>query len=683
MGGGAPQPHGLDGWAYRPHLDGLRALAVYMVLVFHVGVGAMSGGFIGVDVFFVLSGYLVTGVLLRDLQGPSGRVRFGRFYARRARRLLPASLAVLVVVSVAFSILGGAAENISVLESVRAAALYVANWHFIAQSTDYFAADLDASPVLHFWSLAVEEQFYLAWPLILAAIFAVTTRFGRRQMRAAVLLVGALASLSLVGALKLAGSETTRAYYGTDTRAYQLLAGALVAMLPGLVLRARSLGSHTGKGVPWPGISISAVGGLVILGTSILGMSPIHRGVLTTAVTVGLLIALEASEGGWGIRILSFRPLAYLGRISYGIYLWHWVVIVLLRHEFDLSTTWLLVVTSVSATALAGVSYHLIEMPVRTATILDARRWPTVGAGLVMSLLVGVVAAPALLSSDAEVLPAGSSVAALGPTDTVNDRMLGQAFLSVFDYRKCPSSAPDPCVLASGDAGSAIVVGDSHAGVYAPMLADLAREQDLTLYGGMLSYCPWTQGIRFNEWGPDCLDDQDQMFEEILPRLDPDIVFLAHLPADDPNQPSKMRDRDAGVVGGASLNRHLERRVRSLVERLVADGRKVVLFEPLPVARTEDDPFACLDRGGRLKDCRFTASHPPTAEDRVFRQLDAESSSVVSLDMDRASCPSLPTCEPVLDGQIVRRDYNHLTVSFARTLREAVEDRLVSEGFLG
>ena len=162
---------------YRPHLDGLRAVAVYLVVLFHAGIGRFDGGFIGVDVFFVLSGFLVTQLLLRDLAG-AGSIRFARFYARRFRRLLPAAFVALVVTALLFV----AVDPVEALASVRsfqAAFLYSANWYFIGASTDYFGADVATNPVLHFWSLAVEEQFYLVWPLLLGGLFWVTGRLRR------------------------------------------------------------------------------------------------------------------------------------------------------------------------------------------------------------------------------------------------------------------------------------------------------------------------------------------------------------------------------------------------------------------------------------------------------------------------------------------------------------------------
>ena len=154
---------------YRPHLDGLRAVAVYLVVLFHAGSDRFSGGYIGVDVFFVLSGFLVTQLLLRDITG-RGSIRFGRFYSRRFRRLLPAAFVALIVTAVVFTAIAAPAEVASAVGSFKAAFLYSTNWYFIHQSTGYFGADISTNPVLHFWSLAVEEQFYLVWPLALGGV---------------------------------------------------------------------------------------------------------------------------------------------------------------------------------------------------------------------------------------------------------------------------------------------------------------------------------------------------------------------------------------------------------------------------------------------------------------------------------------------------------------------------------
>ena len=309
-------------WGYRPLLDGLRAVAVYLVVLFHAGAGRFSGGFVGVDVFFVLSGFLVTRLLLRDLVG-SGRVGFGRFYARRFRRLLPAAFVVLVVTAVVFAALASPVEVVEAAGGFKAAFLYVTNWYFIAQSADYFGADLATNPVLHFWSLAVEEQFYLVWPLLLGGLFVVAGRFGARQWRV----------------VRAAGAGRRRGVVGVGVVAADVGPGPglLRDRRPGLPAprrrlvgpdpRGRSPGRpHSrGRAARW---RWRAWSGLVVVASSLGRRSdPIERGMAATVVTVVVLVALEAATAGLPRAGAVAGAVVYLGKISYGTYLWHWPVI--------------------------------------------------------------------------------------------------------------------------------------------------------------------------------------------------------------------------------------------------------------------------------------------------------------------------------------------------------------------
>ena len=387
-------------------------------------------------------------------------------------------------------------------------------------------------------------------------------------------------------------------------------------------------------------------------------------------------------RGGLGRRLLSLPPVVYLGRISYGTYLWHWLVIVVLVHETDLGSGAVLAVTVPVATGLASLSYQLLEMPVRTAPVLDRLRSVTLASGVIVSLLVGLMLAPRILDGGSPASPA-PSVRTFAGSGGVDPDQVGAAFFDFFDYETCPSSQPTACTFVTGSSGTAMVVGDSHAATYAPMLTDLARRHDLTLYGGLLAYCPWTRGIRYKGVGPNCLSDQARLFDEILPELDPDIVFLAHMPVDDPNAPVGLVDADAGQVTGAERDERLAARITTLVERLVDDGRTVVLFEPMPVSPADLNPLSCLQEEAALEPCRFVTSRGPGAEDRLINQLDDAEPAVVSIDLDLATCPFLPICDPMLDGKIVRRDGNHLTVSFARSLLDQVDAYLVDEGVVG
>jgi peptidoglycan/LPS O-acetylase OafA/YrhL len=196
---------------YRPQFDGLRAVAVYLVVAYHAGIHSFSGGFIGVDIFFVLSGYLVTLLLLRDLRS-TGRINFRRFYSRRFRRLLPAAAAALLITAVVYTAVAAPIDVSNAVGGFRSAFLYVANWHFIRQSNDYFAPNVNTNPVVHFWSLAVEEQFYLCWPLILGAVYLIAGRTGDRRWKVVRLVIAAGAVVSVLSALHHSTVNVCRAF---------------------------------------------------------------------------------------------------------------------------------------------------------------------------------------------------------------------------------------------------------------------------------------------------------------------------------------------------------------------------------------------------------------------------------------------------------------------------------------
>jgi len=342
--GGSGESH------YRPQLDGMRAVAVYLVVAFHAGISAFSGGFIGVDVFFVLSGYLVTQLLLRDFRA-AGRIDFRRFYSRRFRRLLPAAFVTLVVTAAVYTAVAAPADVHDAIGGFRSAFLYVANWHFISQSNDYFAANVNTNPVVHFWSLAVEEQFYLCWPLLLSAAYVVSRRAGARQWKVLRLIIAAGFVASLVAALHLSTVNLSRAYYGTDTRAYELLAGALLAITPWVMRIARRRRRLVQALAP------IALAVLVGVATSTIHLGAIQRGIAATIATCAIIVALEVSKGGVLQRALSTPSAVYLGRVSYGTYLWHWPVIVIATQRFHPNAVSLFALTCLVGTGLASLSF--------------------------------------------------------------------------------------------------------------------------------------------------------------------------------------------------------------------------------------------------------------------------------------------------------------------------------------
>ncbi len=668
------------GWAYRPHLDGIRSVAVYLVVLFHAGVGRLSGGFIGVDVFFVLSGYLVTSLLVRNLRRDRS-VDLKRFYAGRFRRLLPASAVVLVVTAVVFRYLAAPSEAAGALGQMRASAMYYANWAFVADAQDYFAADLDQSPVLHFWSLAVEEQFYILWPLALALVYRLTRPMGVRQWAAVRGVIVAAMAASAVGAAWVARTDLTRAYYGTDTRAYQLLAGALLAVSPGVVDVARRTLAPRAFDL-MSGLCVLA---LVVVATPWFGVSAVTRGLVVTVITVVILVALEAGGAGWVKRALSLPPLVYLGRISYGTYLWHWIVIVALERELDLSTRGVAVATILVATGLASLSYQILEMPVRRGPALDQRRIQVIATGLALSLLLGTVVLPRLLTARGEqVVTVAPSTRGPSPRQASDvDWPFAKGDVQPFD--DCARRGPAACTLVKGTGPKVLLLGDSHALALTPMMIELAEQRSLTLSVVTSPGCPWAVGLV--DLDPDaegCQDRRSRWYREIVPALDPDLVVLAQRPMTDPTNSIELSDVDRGRLpqGSRKLVEAVELRSRQTIEPLVEAGRDVLILEPIPVLPKGQDMTTCLAEATTTDECRFVTATAPSDVERIYRRLADEIDGVSTADLDRMVCPYLPICDPLAGRVVVFRDDIHLTRTFAASLAEPFGRCLTESGLL-
>ena len=521
---------GLPQKQFRSDIEGLRAVAVIAVVLYHAGLPGVGGGFIGVDVFFVVSGFLITGLLWREASS-TGTVGLARFYGARARRLLPAAVTVLVATCVASAVLLPPLQARSVIKDGIASALYVGNYRFAIQGTDYLAADAPPSPLQHYWSLGVEEQFYLLWPALIIGTAWLLARVTRRTSAAATrsvtpyfLVLAVLAGVSFVVSRSWTESLPSWAFFSLPTRAWELAIGGLVALTAGAW---RHLPGPSAAVVGWGGLA------LIVVTCTQVGEATRYPGtaallpVLGTALVIGAGCA--TTDLGVG-HFLSKPAMRSIGRLSYSWYLWHWPVLLLAPALFggDIGLAGRLAMVVVSF-GLAILTLHLIENPVRLAPSLkeSARRslavggaLTAVGVGICLVLLVvrpvpvghGVAAAP--IAPLAPMRPADPSASAPPPM-SIHDQVVAAVAKST-EPRPVPANLtpalgaiakPDVfvngCVLswrdveqpecASGDAGATTtvaLVGDSHAAMWQPALEPIARERHWRLETMSKVLCP-------------------------------------------------------------------------------------------------------------------------------------------------------------------------------------------------
>ena len=372
-------------------VEGLRGIAVALVVLFHAGVPHMAGGFVGVDVFFVISGFLITGLLLREYER-NGRVSFRGFYARRARRIIPPAAVAIVATSIAVWFLMPLLSVFRQALDLLAAAMNIANWRFIAAGKDYLAGASDDSVATHFWSLSIEEQFYFVWPLLLVGLAVLAKRM-RWSMRMVVGWgIAVVTAASLFGSLLFTASDPTLSYMATHTRAWQFGVGALVAVVgPLLTGLMTKLGVQMAMWVlGWAGLSA------VLVTTVAYDHTTPYPGVAALVPTVGAAAIIVAGQVAASSRpavgwFLSVRPLRWLGKVSYGWYLWHWPALVLFK-SYTHNNSWpTLVGVTMGALLLAWISTSLLERPIMSSKELKRNLQASLSVGF-----TGTIAAAAV-----------------------------------------------------------------------------------------------------------------------------------------------------------------------------------------------------------------------------------------------------------------------------------------------
>ena len=457
--------------AHHRGLDGLRGVAVILVIIFHSGLGWLPGGFLGVSVFFTLSGFLITSLLINECEN-TGRIDLKAFWGRRLRRLAPASLVVIAGVVGLASWLSTSIEASRINGDAISATLYFSNWRFIYSGHSYGELFASPSPLQHLWSLSIEEQLYVIVPVVIAGLFAL----GLRRRAIGIVFLIAVAG-STIATMFTNSHELI--YYGTHTRAAELLLGSALACLFGQ--RIEKLAVNKAKSLST--LYIVPIVGVVVLSRFSSVDSPwVYSGALTAFAGLSVICLIAAIQAGPVRSILSSSPLVRVGEVSYGLYLIHWPVIVWLNSErVDLQPTALFVLQVIVTVILTLVSYWLIEQPIRRRKVLLSVRW---AATSFVASVVGVLilASAILASASSQVNTAPDVLVTIAPTSSVVDPVNASSTTIV------GSSAKPARVDRTGPL-SVLVIGDSTAENIATALAQASDGSLGVISGGVLG-CP-------------------------------------------------------------------------------------------------------------------------------------------------------------------------------------------------
>ncbi len=670
--------------AFRPDIEGLRGISIAAILLFHAGLPFVPGGFIGVDVFFVLSGFLITGLIVREVTS-TGTLRLGAFWGRRARRLLPAAGLVLVCTGIASIFLLPHVGSRAVSFDIIAAAVYAANILFATTSADYFADSGYPSPVLHFWSLGVEEQFYLTWPVLLLVItmafgvrraFAASSDVRKRtiSVTAVVLVTVFLGSLAL--SLWLTVVNQPWAFFSMPTRAWEFAIGGLISL--GVPLLARiPLVLRVILG--WLGLAA-----IVAAAVTLDGSTP-YPGVaaLIPVLGTGAIVIAGIGAMGWGpSRLLVTRPMRAVGRVSYSWYLWHWPVLILLSVGLELEgLRWSLALVAASWIP-AYLAYRFVETPMRTASWAVGSTRRSLQLGLVASL-VGVVGGVALLvvpvstSIDASAAGSGKQGSALaptpGPSGTITPSLDAAADDLWQKHATChlgfkPTDLPTDCVLGMPNgARTVILFGDSHAGHWTPALVEAGSTRGWRVETYTKASCPapivQTWSSVFGRSYTEC-DAFRQNFLNYLSGLSGDRVVVAASTRD-----RRLLDANGKSPGVAAQNAMWTKGWRAFADAVRKTGAVLVIVHDSP--RLPENALICLSRHlGDPRACDVKRSEvvaPPSIDIAIAKKM----KGVVGVDLTDGLC-YVDVCPVVRANLLVYRDDAHLTATYSRALGAGV-----------
>ena len=651
-------------------------MAVLLVVLYHAGVPGLSGGFVGVDVFFVISGFVITGVLLREREG-TGRTSFATFYARRIRRILPAASLVILVTAVAtFAVLGFVTGD-TTANAGRWAAVFLANVHFTSVGTDYLASLRPPSPLQNFWSLAVEEQFYVVYPMLFfLAVRAKGTRIPRKEL---LVVLAVLMAGSFWWSITQTASNPTAAYFSPLTRAWELGLGAAIAVAG---TRLAKIPGGIAAFITWAGVGAIAFAAFDFTAAMAYPGWRVSVPVVGTALVIAGGAAPRTNGAG---SILGLRPLVWIGGLSYALYLWHWPILVIVAEQSGKATLPLAESLSlvVLAVGLSWITYRVIERPIhhKRAT---ARQSITFGLVLVSTTLVLLTLMTTVFTPSAvavRVIPAPDQaavvrlVAAAANSSSIPSPLSPSLANAGHDWggdlggplciASTPQSSSQVCIL--GDTAGKhlmVVYGDSHAAMWLPALIAISKAARWQLVILSKTGCPsvsltiarltaaGTSGgayVACDQWHEWALGE--------LRRLHPDLVIFSQ-------ENTYTTPAAPGAWGHQFTETEWGRAVSTMFRAVRASGARPVFLGNIPLL-SQDGPACLAAHEAAVQSCSAPVGETHGPLDQVEASISA-ASGVTYVDPTPWFCSA--TCTAVIGHYVPYLDKYHVTATYARYL---------------
>jgi peptidoglycan/LPS O-acetylase OafA/YrhL len=618
---------------FRPDVQGLRAVAILLVVLYHAGIPGIGGGYVGVDVFFVISGFVITGVLLRE-RVSKGSTSILSFYGRRVRRIIPAAtLVIIVTVVAAYAVVGSASGRATAVDGLWAS-VFLSNVHFAATSTNYLASQALPSPLQNFWSLAVEEQFYVVYPTLFLIVAGV---FTRRALRAR---IGVVLGAIIIGSYALSILWTTvnpsGAFFSPFTRAWELALGGVIAVGSD---RLRQVPPAWAAGMSWVGLAG------ILAAAFTLSSASVYPGWLVAipVIGAGLIIGGGTVRPRWGVEsVLSLRPLQWLGLVSYSLYLWHWPILIIAAERRGSSSLPVAdnIVLLLVALVVSVATYRLVENPIRHSPWLRARRWGSVALG--GCLIIASLAVCTFVVWRVAPTVTGPIAVAPSASDCASPQRSEIATL----YSAYLSSHP-PVVRPADPPLRMVVAGDSTTCTLLPGLAAVGSYYGVQIVNAAVIGCGIVEGeaapvyienVNLSAPTEKCAGEARSAETSALAKGTPDIIVWGSTEESTP-----FVDTPGTTVldpGTPQWKKVMLQRMDNRLEQFIATGAKVVLL--LEPARGD------------------VASHktPPSADDIYYEKMNAllvevaarHPKHVAVVDLAARVCPSGPACPYVVDG---------------------------------